>query len=277
MSSPRHICALIAITTLLAAPRALCQDKDVPVAVTSAKTYTWDKGAEGWMGTNDFRLSSSFTKLGGPYRGGSSWVTECPTDHSKYTEGAYASSQGYSETYPGPNLLLSPWFDLSPMVDTALFISFRQSLALEPGWDGSWMEYSTGGTLWKHLGRLDDPDGVNWYSTGTYRNANSQAASAADTVTLLMPRYRLYGAGSAHPAGPFAWWTSDGDPAGAGKVEGPFGWILCQLKITPSRYPDIVHSHRVRFRYVAFSDAATASEGWAVDDFTIGITPVSAK
>jgi len=249
------------------------------VSLTSILTFTWNNGPQGWTATNDFRLDSAFTKLSGPVDG-LAWVTESPANPDRYTEGAVADREGYPHRYPGPNLLVSPLIDLTQMHDTVLYLSFQQSISVEPGWDGSWMEYSAGTSGWKHLGRLNDPDGVNWYATALYRNASSGTGNPPDTATMIMNDYRLYGPGTGNPVLPIAWWTSNGDPldgmhplvGATGTPEGPSGWVACRLRITKSGYPDIFAASSVRFRYVAFADAANAYEGWAVDNFTIGTT-----
>jgi hypothetical protein len=284
MTSARHhaaaaaLCALLAVSVTPAQSQKAARSGRHPLVLTSTLTFDWNKGPQGWEATNDFRLDGEFTKLGGPVDG-AAWVTENPRARQTYTEGAYADSEGYPSKYPGPNLLVSPWIDLSRMRGTAVSVSFRQSIAVEPGWDGSWMEYTTDGAHWRHLGKLNDLNGVNWYSTAAYKNAGSGTGNPPDTATMKLKPYNLYGPGSSNPGLPFGWWTSDGDRSGAGEPEGPAGWKRCELKITASDYPDIFAARSVRFRYVAFSDAATSSiedslgthplGGWAVDDFTI--------
>ncbi len=240
-----------------------------PYPVPNSVVYDFNSGAQGWSGTNDWALSNSFTKLGGPLDG-SSWVTQSPYNHATYTEGAYANTQGYSSTYPGPNLLSSPWLDLSGVTGDSLYVSFSHSINVEPGWDGAWFEYTTDGVHWKHLGHLNDPNGINWYSSSVYANAQSLAGDPPDTATMLFSNYNLYGPGSSNPTLPISWWTSNGDPNGADVPLGPTGWIFNQLKITTASYPDIIHAPLIKFRYVAFSDAATAFDGWAVDNVKIG-------
>ena len=285
--------ATVSLLSLSVLSSAFCQTAFSPgprsVIITSTKTFTWNTGPQGWNAVNDFRLKKGFTKLGGPHDG-NAWITENRMHPQTYTEGAFADSEGYRARYPGPNLLLSPWFDLSNLHQAFVYISFQQSIAVEPGWDGGWMEYTTDGKHWNHLGTLDDPDGINWYSTKTYENAQTRMGDPPDTATMVLPRYQLYGRGTGIPQLPTSWWTSNGDPNGSlrsGTDEGstptgPFGWLFCQLKITASRYPEIFRTRAVRFRYVAFSDAVnprTADntthhplEGWAIDDFTIGPT-----
>ncbi len=250
--------------------------KKPAMPMSAGKMFTWNSGPEGWEGTNDFRLDRKFKKLGGPIDK-NAWVTECPRNHSTYTEGAYADSEGYPKKYPGPNLLISPWFDLSGLKQTGALISFQQSISVEAGWDGSWMEYTTDGSHWKHLGKLNDSNGTNWYSTKTYKNAQSRLGDPPDTSTLKLPSYELYGPSAPAAALPLAWWTSDGNPDVSALPEGPFGWIHCSLKITPSEYPDIFNAHAVQLRYVAFSDAVNPRpdskknpiQGWAIDNFSI--------
>ena len=251
------------------------QTVQAPVTITSDTTYTWESGTQGWSMTNDFVRSNSFTKLGGPVSG-YAMITNRPNLASTYTEGAYANTQGYAATYPGPNLLISPWFNLSALT-TDVYVSFQHSIKVEPGWDGSWVEYTTDGTHWKHLGALNDSHGINWYAQSVYANALSETGNPLDTLTMQLSTYLMYGPGTPNPTLPIAFWTSNGNPAGPTDVNtvedaplGPFGWIFTQLHITAANYPDIVGAPLVKFRYVAFSDAATAYEGWAVDNFHVG-------
>jgi hypothetical protein len=248
------------------------KDSRAPIPIVRDTTFTWDDGDQGWTRTNDFVRSNSFSKLHGPYSG-YSMLTESPGGKDKYTEGAYAKSQGYSAVYPGANLLISPWFDLSGMPGTEFYISFVQSISVEPTWDGSWWEYTIDGAHWKHLGKLNDPDGNNWYDTAVYTNAQSGSGDPPDTMTMKLPRYALFGPGTGVPSLPFAFWTSNGSSS----PTGPAGWVMCQLKVTSADYPDLVHAAGVQFRYVAFSDAAMAFEGWAVDNFRLGSTASKSK
>jgi hypothetical protein len=256
-------------------------------------TFTWNSGDQGWTRTNDFVRKSTFTKLGGPLSG-ASMVTERPNKTNTYTEGALASTEGYAATYPGANLLISPWFDLSTMTGTDVYVSFSHSIKVEPGWDASWMEYTTDGSHWKHLGVLNDPNGINWYSQAVYQNALSfSGGNPPDTATMIKPAYQLFGAGTGIPSLPVSWWTSNGDPGpdqtanNEGPPLGPDGYVFAQLHITAAGYPDIIHAPLVKFRYVAFSDAVnppgvsaaadtlSVYAGWAVDNWRIGNTGAS--
>jgi hypothetical protein len=233
------------------------------VVITPAKTFNWNDGPQGWEGTNDFKLDSTFKKLGGPLDG-DAWITESPYNRETYTEGAYASSQGYKTTYPGPNLLISPWLDISGLNGNTIYISFSHSISTEPVWDRSWMEYTTDGTTWHHLGKLNDPKGTNWYAESVYEHAHSDSASGNIDEATLKQYGLITNAGDL----PIDSWTSNG----VDLPTGPLGWISVKLRIDSGDYaPEIVHSKKIRFRYVAFSDAATAAlgGGWAVDNFTI--------
>ncbi|MBI5475674.1 MAG: T9SS type A sorting domain-containing protein [Ignavibacteriales bacterium] len=234
----------------------------LPIAITANKTYTWDAGAEGWTGEIDWKRNSTFTKLGGP-KAGMSWVTESPYDASTYTEGAYASSQGYSATYPGANLLTSPWLDISALGSTTIYISLDHTMKVEPNWDRSWLQYTTDGLTWHWLGKLNDPKGINVYNQSVYQYAQSDLGTNIDEATLI--RYGLIASVDGLPINT---WTSNDDFS-------PAGWVFAQLRINAGDYtPEIVGSQAIRFRYVAFSDAATAEPngGWAVDNFYIGST-----
>ena len=60
--------------------------------------------------------------------------------------------------------LYSPCFDLSHLTNPVL--SFSHIYALEPGYDYSWVEYSTDGVNWNKMG--NNGEGTNWYdSIGT--------------------------------------------------------------------------------------------------------------
>jgi hypothetical protein len=271
---------------------ARAQSVTAATVVVTDTVYNWNSDDQGWTRTNDFVRKSSFTKLGGPLQG-ASMVTERPNHTNTYTEGALGSTEGYPATYPGANLLISPWFDLSTMTGNNLYISFSHSISVEPGWDGSWMEYTVDGSNWHHLGQGSDPNGINWYSSSVYQNTPSFTGDPPDTVTLKRPAYNLFGPGTSVPTLPLTWWTSngppglpDGPPEGDGIPQGPFGYVFAQLHISLGQYtPEIIHAPLVKFRYVAFSDAVnppsvsaaadtiSAFAGWAVDNFHVGKTP----
>ncbi len=263
--------------------------------IATDSTFHWDASAEGWTGTNDWGSAPrTFLKLGGVYGGsGKSWVTNCPKDSGTYTEGQTANSEGYSAAYPGPNLLISPWFDLSALTSD-VFISDLQSIGTEPGWDGSWWEYTLDGVHWKHLGAANDAAGINWYNSSVYQNSPSFTGNPPDTATMKLAQYDIYNSANDNTTVPMGWWSSNGypglpnQPAETGQVLGPNGYVFQQLHITSANYPDIVGAHLVKFRLVAFSDAvnppstppyvdtagarALGIVGWAVDNFHIGPT-----
>ena len=228
--------------------------------------YTFDTGPQGWVGTSgpgsvtDWKRSNSFTKLGGPFSG-YSWVIERPNKPSTYTEGAYASSQGYLTNYPGPNLLTSPVMGFSCWEYDEIWIGFWHSIRTEPYWDKSWMQYTTDGITWKHLGKLNDPNGMNWYSEDIYHNALWEEPECDWPPCEIPYQDEL------NITFPLPTWTSNG----ANYATGPFGWVFSELKITSTEYPDIIGSPYVQFRYVAYSDPATAEDpgGWAFDNFSI--------
>jgi hypothetical protein len=256
-----------------------------PEPVYTTKTYTFDAGAENWTATTgpsattDWKRKNSFAKLGGAYSG-YSWVTERPApagaaSQATYTEGAYASSQGYSSTYPGANLLTTPWLDISGMSGTDLFISFVHSMNVEPDWDRSWMQYTVDGLNWKNLGTLNDPNGINWYNTALYKLAAITPEAFDDATAIqygLIPDAdHLPPTWATNDAGLLAGGAADGVPAG------PDGWVYVQLKITPATYAEIIHAAAIKFRYIGFSDAATAVSpgGFGFDNFYIGnVEPV---
>lgn len=219
----------------------------VAPAVVNPDTTVWNSTtAEGWTaGGPDWTFSNSFTKLGGPYSG-HSWVTK--------TTGEYTNASAHTVT--------SPFYNLSTMSGTDLYISFYQSIHTEPSWDRSWMQYTLDGSTWINLGSLNDANGLNWYSTAVYANAagSNAAPDCWDGATAV-------GLGLAPndtdiPPG----WTSNGDcevdPPG-----GPSGWVYTQLKITN---PAVARASLIRFRYVAFADAGAHFDGWAIDHLRIG-------
>jgi hypothetical protein len=283
----RYILIILNLSINQAFAQSTDRPDSPPITIIRTKTFDWNSGAEGWTGTNDFKLTGAFTKLSGPLDG-NAWVTECPRNPDTYTPASIAESLGYATRDPGPNMLSSPWFDISGISNSRIAISFHQSIAVEAGWDGGWMEYTSDGSTWHRLGKFNDPHGVNWYSTKRYENAEIRSAEALDTTTMKLPQYHLYGPGTTMPALPSFWWTSNGEPIGdddpltedIGAPEGPMGWFRCQLILSESEYPDIYSSPRVKFRYVAFSDAmnnrvyargqAQVFQGWAIDNFTIG-------
>jgi hypothetical protein len=241
-------------------------------------TFTWNAGDEGWTRTNDFIRSNSFTKLSGPYDG-YSMVTVCPAKPGRYTEGAYADSEGYPRKYPGPNFLICPKFDFSRTEGGPVVFSFMQSINVEPEWDLGWWEYSADGNTWKHLGRLNDTDGLHWYDTTIFPNARLHTPSSmnAPPDTLTLQKYGLIR--SASELEDFPVWTSTGSGHAPGEdlPAGPAGWIKIRLEISPALYPEIYHSSSVQFRYVAFSDAAAAFQGWAIDNVRIAVVRAEGK
>lgn len=244
---------------------ARSQAVDAPIVDTS---FTFDGGAEGWTGAIDWVRSSTFTKLGGVNGGsGFSWVTQRPDDASTYTEGFNANAHGYATTYPGANLLTSPWLDLSTMGGTDLYISFQHSIETEPLWDRSWLQYTVDGTNWIDIGVLNDPDGINWYDEALYEHAALDPANFDDGTATL------YGLGT----GPAASWTSnDGGTTGAPSdfvPNGPSGYVYVQIHLTETSHAALVGASAARFRYVAFSDAVSAFGGWAFDNFKLTSVP----
>jgi hypothetical protein len=270
--------ATFTATTLLGGDAVPGNDVVTKVVTASAPvvppaTYTFNASSEGWTGTIDWIRSNSFTKLGGVNGGsGYSWVTvrggaSTVGDKSTYTEGAYASSQGYATTYPGANFLTSPWLDISGFAGTDLYISFQHSIETEPAWDRSWIQYTVDGTTWNDLGVIDDANGINWYNTSLYKYAALWPDNFDEATATL------YGLGSGPPAS----WTSNDNGTiaayGDGVPRGPSGYVYAQLKVTETSHPALVGASAVRFRYVAFSDAVGSFGGWAFDNFGLSATP----
>ncbi len=245
-----------------------------PEVVVSPKTYTFDAGAESWTGSVDWIRSSSFSKLGGVNGGaGASWVTVqggASTAGNKlvYTEGAYATSQGYAATYPGANILMSPWLNISGFAGTDLYIALQHSIETEPLWDRSWLQYTVDGITWTTLGTLNDANGINWYNQSLYEHALFDIANF-DTATLE----NLYGI--PRPLGG-SWTSNDNGTTGAPGSQvpvGPSGYVYSQLHVTETSHAALVGSPNVRFRYIAYSDAVGSYGGWAFDNFKLSDSP----
>jgi len=223
----------------------------VPLIVVSGSYNScFESGPEtfGWNGTGDFELSSSFTKLEGPYGGsGSSWVT---------APGAPGS--GMSDQLN--SFILSPLFDLSSLND--VYVSFYHSIFTEANWDRTFFQYTTdGGATWENAGTLNDPNGINWYNESLYEHANSgdyDTPGCLDTAT-----YSALGA-IAGPI-PIYGWSSNGDCANDPPTQDPKGWIFAQLNMTA----ELANVPEVRFRYVSFTDFGTHGDGAAFDCFTV--------
>ncbi len=205
----------------------------------------------GWVGTNDFVLSSSFTKLTGPYGGsGKSWVSK---ETGLYTTGGLVSG------------VLSPYYNFTSIA-VPIYASFFHSIKTEPAWDRSQLQYSIDtGKTWVNIGIANDPDGVNWYNTSLYQNAvvfpgGAGTSSYCIDSTNILPTGFNFG-----PA-----FTTNGEcntlPVGNGEYPAPEGWVFVAVKL-----PAVLNGKpMVRFRYAAFSDASTADDGWAFDCFELG-------
>ncbi|HLF13884.1 MAG TPA: hypothetical protein VI932_03210, partial [Bacteroidota bacterium] len=187
-AGPRTVTA----TTLLGGDTNPANDiisraQPVSATVVPPPVYTFDASAEGWEATTgpgavtDWKRKTSFSKLGGVYGGaGASWVTERPDNPATYTEAGNANAHGYASTFPGPNLLTTPWLDLSGMAGTDLYISFSHSIETEPLWDRAWLQYTVDGITWTDLGVLNDPNGINWYDESLYEHAALDPANWDD-------------------------------------------------------------------------------------------------
>ncbi len=218
--------------------------KSIPVVGQATIPYATDFNnagdADGWIGTGDFVLDNTFTKLGGPRGGsGNAWVTVPGPPGTHYNPGKI-------------NFLYSPYFDFSPVTNG--YISFFHSIKTEPAWDRSRMEYSIDtGKTWQPLGTLDEPDGINWYHQALYHNANPDLTWGCFDDFICI-NYNC----------PFVGWTSNGN-CYDGIPTGPYGYVYVQLHLPADMYG----KNFVRFRYLAYSDAAATFDGWAIDDFTL--------
>ncbi|HZY09547.1 MAG TPA: SdrD B-like domain-containing protein [Bacteroidota bacterium] len=205
----------------------------------------------GWLGTGDFSTSSAFTKLTGP-RDATAWVTRAGAPGAALYTNATLST------------VLSPFF--TTPASGNLYVGFYHSINTEASWDRSIFQFSLDtGKTWKDAGTLNDPNGINWYATTTYKNA---AGSAADPDCWDQVTAVSLGFPEVPGQMPVGQWTSDGDCGGAATPEGPFGWIYVQLKISAA-HPTIMNKPMVRFRYVSFADAGAHFDGWAMDNFFI--------
>ncbi len=218
-----------------------------PIVVNSSYLTCFDtpQTQAGWIGTGDFELSSSFTKLGGPYNG-TSWVTKAGPPGTPYSPMTLSS-------------IVSPEFDLSNL--NPVYVSFFHSIQTSPGWDRSIFQYSLdSGATWVTIGNLNEPYGANWYYECVYNNAACSTTSpdCFDEASADVLGFPCTAA-----------WTSNGECAGAAVPTGPDGWVFCQV-----RMDSLAFKKSVRFRYLAFSgNRATRYDGWAFDCFAVFESP----
>ncbi|MGA2625011.1 MAG: SdrD B-like domain-containing protein [Bacteroidota bacterium] len=184
----------------------------------------------------------------GAHSGVNAWVTGL-TDLSGSTVGTCEN-------------LYSPFFDLRPLSNG--YLSFWHWIETEPVFDGTNMEYSVDtGKTYHTLGVVNDPNGLNWYSTAVYVNI-LDAGHSFDTTGA-----HAFGFG-----GPPNFWTSNGVVGWVGPSDttdrptGPRGYVYVQIKLPGT----VVGKDYVRFRYRYFSDAYGESDGAAFDDFQITTT-----
>lgn len=228
---------------------------NIPVAAQSTVPYT--SGFEtapdqaGWFASTQWGLGTTGGKLGGPHAGTKYFVTN---------PGASANGTADATVHN----LFSPFFDLSSTVSATL--SFYLSIATEASWDRAIVEYSIDtGKTYQQLGVLNDPDGINWYSSSVYANAagSNAAPDCWDNATAIAKGFPGDGSGAAPPAG----WTSNGDCEADPPGGGPLGYVPVAIDLDGK--PMLGQSY-VRFRISYFTDAGTHGDGVAIDDFTIG-------
>lgn len=108
-----------------------------------------------------------------PNAQGSPWVQGPPTGptltttHSGSNVIGVGDINGVGSYSPSTNSsILSPIFNFSTV--SVANLSFWQNRDVEGSWDGVRVEYSTDlGVTWNILGVQNDPNGVNWYSSGS--------------------------------------------------------------------------------------------------------------
>ncbi|MBI3765693.1 MAG: T9SS type A sorting domain-containing protein, partial [Ignavibacteriales bacterium] len=223
----------------------MSQRPAVPLIAGPVYKTTYETAAEqfGWFGTQDFEFGTpAKVILNAAHSGVNAWVTKLS---GNYSEGGV------------DNQIYSPFFDFSST--TKGYVSWYHSMVTEPSWDGSIFEYSIdSGKTYKRLAPfVNDPDGVNWYSTSTYANA------AGDTNCFDFGRSIIVGFLPPGVFGPK--WTSNGVCSGADVATGPYGYVYIEHKLPP----EVFGKTYVRFRYSFFSDGFGADEGVAFDDFSI--------
>ena len=225
-----------------------------PESLANVTELDFDSGPQGWTGSGSWQLSGNFSILGGVYGGsGKTWVTD---------------STGAGYTNATAHTLTSPFYDLDGITGDSLYMSFFVSLKTEPSWDRMWVQYSNNGVAWTNLGLLNDPNGINWYNSTVWANAagSNAAPDCWDNVTAV--GLGIVANSTDVPPG----WTSNGACGGADVHTGPDGYIYVQLKIRGSEYPNIIHASIVRFRILAFGDAGSNDEGFAVDNIRLANT-----
>ncbi|MBI4547845.1 MAG: T9SS type A sorting domain-containing protein [Ignavibacteriae bacterium] len=240
----------------------LSQTMPIVPLLKVAKTYYTDfntpAAAAGWVGTGDWVLSSTFTKLTGPLDG-SSWVTEG------------ADPESYSEVQA--NQLLSPYFDLTQVAGETLYVSFYHSIELEPSWDRSIFQYTLDtGRTWRTLGTLNDPNGINWYDESVYQNAAGNPDCFCFQDNCPVPEGLHFGTlpDVVYPA-----WASNGGPCEVSATDfstGPYGYIYVQYKIPVAL--GIAGNPFARFRYMTWADFGSEA-GWAFDNFNLTVNPTN--
>lgn len=214
----------------------------------------------GWFAGTQWGIGTTGGKLGGPHAG---------TKYFATAPGAPASGTRDAEV----ENLFSPFFDFSSSPSPAT-MSFYLSLQTEPGWDRAIMEYSIDtGKTWQKLGVLNDPAGINWYSSAVYQNAHTTGGTLEplpncwDEATAVPKGFPGDGSGANPPDG----WSSNGDCGGNEIVTGPTGYVIVALDLSGT---PVMGKSYVRFRLSYFTDAGTHGDGVAIDDFKIGAPPV---
>lgn len=124
----------------------------------STYTPTWtdnfDAGNTGWFNEN---VSGQLTnwELGVPNFGLTNSALSPPNAWDINLNTAYTNNAHCR--------LYSPFFDFSTAVHPKL--EFWQNRNSEDGWDGFRLEYkNTNDTAWRIVGKLNDPNGLNWYT-----------------------------------------------------------------------------------------------------------------
>ena len=130
--------------------------------------------------------------------------------------------------------VLGPCFNFTTL-DTGSWVAMKVWWETENSWDGANLQVSTDtGNTWQNIGALGSPN--NWY--------NDNSISGA-------------------PGGSQEGWTGDVNNIGSG------GWVIAKHPLDTA----LVGNPHVLFRVAFGSDGSVTRDGFAFDDFAIGVPP----